>query len=133
MSAIYVAARYDIRERLLHTVVRPLNAAGHRVTSRWISADENSPVLDADDLSTDLAAGITPGTECLDDIRQADVIAIFTDAPSSTGGYHVELGYALGLGRPIVVIGPTPNIFYSLPSITRHTSVTDFLQAYGCE
>jgi hypothetical protein len=60
------------------------------------------------------------------------VVAIFTDPPSSTGGYHVELGYALGLGKPIHVVGPVHNIFYSLPHITRHESVDDFLEAYGC-
>jgi hypothetical protein len=130
MSTVYIAARFDIRDQLLHDVVRPLHAAGHSVTSRWVSADSAEPVLDANDLATDISAGIIPGTECLEDIKQADVVAVFTDAPSSTGGYHVELGYALGLGKRIEIVGPALNVFHALPQITRHATVADFLQAW---
>jgi hypothetical protein len=132
MTAVYVAARFDTRERLLREVVEPLHLAGHEVTSRWLSADSDTPVLNADDLAANLTAGVVPGTECLDDIKRADVVAVFTDAPSTTGGYHVELGYALGLGKPIQVVGPVLNVFHTLPSIIRHASIADFLLAWRC-
>jgi len=68
----------------------------------------------------------------LDDIKRADVVAVFTDAPSSTGGYHVEFGYALGLDKPIEVVGPPLNVFHALTLVTRHATAADFLKAWGC-
>jgi hypothetical protein len=132
MAAVYVAGRFDAREQLLQEVVGPLHLAGHEVTSRWLFAHSNAPVLDAANLAANLTAGVVPGTECLDDIKQADAVAVFTDAPSSTGGYHVELGYALGLGKPIQVVGPVLNLFQTLPSIIRHRTIADFLLAWKC-
>jgi hypothetical protein len=130
MTTVYVAARFDTRDRLLEEVVLPLHAAGHEVTSKWLLAASDEPVLDADDLAKDVSAGVVPGTECLDDIKRADAVVVFTDAPSSTGGYHVEFGYALGLGKRIEVVGPPLNVFHALPSVTRHATVADFLEAW---
>lgn len=132
MTIVYVAARFDTRDQLLRDVVQPLHAAGHEVTSRWLCAASDEPVLDANDLAADLSAGVVPGTECLDDIKRADAVVVFTSAPSSTGGYHVEFGYALGLDKLIEVVGPPLNVFHALPSVTRHVTVADFLKAWGC-
>lgn len=130
MTAIYLAARFDSRERLSREVVPQLRAAGHRVTSSWLAAEADAPVLDAADLALDPSAGIVPGRDCLADIRDADMVAVFTQEPSTTGGYHVEFGYALALGKPIELVGPLLNVFHALPVVVRHQTIADFIQKY---
>ena len=56
-------------------------------------------------------------SEDLEDIRRADVVICFTEEPrsnNSRGGRHVEFGYALGLGKTIVIVGPRENVFYCI-------------------
>lgn len=131
MTAVYLGARFDRRAWLLEHVVGPLHAAGHEVTSRWILYDCGDSVLGAEELAQDLAAGEIPGTECLEDIKRAEAVVILTDAPSSTGGYHVELGYALGLNKSIEVVGPALNVFHSLPTFKRYPTIADFVRAWS--
>lgn len=132
MTTLYLGGRYDRRLWLLQNVVPLLHAAGHEVTSRWVLLDGTNNVLGEDELALDLSVGEVPGTECLEDIKRADAVVILTDAPSSTGGYHVELGYALGLNKPIEVVGPALNVFHSLPTLKRHSTIADFLRVWGC-
>lgn len=131
MTTVYLGARYDRRAWLLEHVVGPLQAAGHEVTSGWILFDNGDSVLGPEELAQDLTAGEIPGSECLKDIERAEAVVILTDAPSSTGGYHVELGYALGLNKPIEIVGPALNVFHSLPTLKRHATITDFVRAWS--
>ena len=39
---------------------------------------------------------------------------VLTGQPSSTGGYHVETGYAIALMKTVGVVGPQRNFFHSL-------------------
>lgn len=131
MTAFYIGARHDRRPWLLRNVAEPLIAAGHEVTSRWLSYnDNNDRLLDTTDLACNPSAGCAPAMISLEDINRASVVVIFTDKLSTTGGYHVELGYALGLRKTIVVVGPRLNVFHSLPQTTVHDSVAAFLQEW---
>lgn len=56
----------------------------------------------------------------LADIVSADVMVFFSENPECAqvrGGRHVEFGYALACGKPIVVCGPRENIFHYLPDV----------------
>jgi 3-deoxy-D-manno-octulosonic-acid transferase len=45
---------------------------------------------------------------------------------AGTGGRHVEFGYALALGKRIVVVGDAPgNVFHRLPQVALVTSVDE--------
>ena len=59
---------------------------------------------------------------------------MFTDISSSTGGFHVEFGYALGKGKSVDIIGPQLNVFYALAGMpnVRHfkTSTEWFIQLH---
>ena len=46
------------------------------------------------------------------DLRRTTIMVVFTDVPTSKGGYMVEFGYALGLHLPVLIVGPYPNIFF---------------------
>lgn len=81
-----------------------LEAMGHIVTSRWIDEDL-SP-------EGDFAGAAAKGLKDIEDIGMAFHVLFFTDVPSTTGGMHVEFGYALARGRTLSIIGPLVNIFH---------------------
>lgn len=106
----YLAARFS-RRLELRGYRNQLDSFGHRVTSRWLDVEEVS----MDELTwtqRDHYAHID-----LDDVRDADCLIVFTEERSLSvpgaerGGRFVEMGYALGLGKPIVIVGPRENIF----------------------
>lgn len=48
----------------------------------------------------------------LDDIHDANCLVMFTKPRSFTGGRHTEFGYALALGKRIILVGPkNENVF----------------------
>lgn len=115
---IYLAAGYtahphmrEIRDRLAEF--------GHTVTSRWIAGDH---------AATSPADGEAFALDDMDDIDAAVCLVCFTHWPSTTGGRHVELGYALGLGHLVILVGPVENIFQTCADLT-YPDVAAFLAA----
>ena len=107
---IYLAARYSRLDEL-NGYRKELEAAGHMVTSRWLNLpgreyETLTPKARRDTASQDYA-----------DIRWSDVVIVFTEpaeAEKSHGGKHVEFGYAIGLQKVVLVVGPVENVFYEL-------------------
>lgn len=119
---VYLCARYG-RVEEMRAVARVLDA--HRVgcCSRWLWTDNEEEAMT-------LPARGAMADECLEDIRAADVVVAFTepaDSPYSRGGRHVELGYALALRKPVVILGPVENIFCALPWVFRCASLDTLL------
>ena len=115
MIGVYLAADYSLKDEL-YILALILEAADLEVTSRWIRA-KNEPIAGLSQERRRECAEIA-----LEDIRAADVFVLVNPgehANSGTGGRHVELGYALGLGKPVVVSGDRTNVFHSLPQV-RH-------------
>lgn len=120
---IYLASRYS-RHDEMRGVRDVLAAMGHEVTSRWIdchtdvmgdhTASFTSEVLNA---SPELCAPL--GEHDLDDLMAADLVASFTCGTGGKGGRHVEYGFALALGKDLVVVGPRENVFHTLIQV-RH-------------
>ncbi len=109
MTSIYLAAPWVNREAM--RVVRDdLVAMGHVVTSRWLDIEDlgQSPV--PDDFEVCREAAIND----FDDIIYADMFLVLTDERPVGAGHHVELGYALALGKHVVVVGPIKSIFHHL-------------------
>lgn len=107
---VYLAGRYD-RRRELEAYAAQL-PGGWYSTARWLTgAHEGS--IDPERLR--LCA-----QEDLEDIRKSDVIVVFTEDPLTTGytsgGRHVETGYAIGMGLPIILVGPVENVFHLIPT-----------------
>lgn len=109
MSTIYLAARFS-RQTEMRAIRDRLEAAGHTVTSRWITGVHDDTT----------EGGLTGATlarfakDDLADIDSAELIVVFSDQPSSKGGMWVELGYAMGRGTPVVIVGPAVNLFCHL-------------------
>jgi hypothetical protein len=120
----FIASHSQIEAKKLRD---QLVKAGHEVTSRWIIEDTKFHMsLNAytDEERTHIAQ--------LDeeDVRKAeDGVILIAEKKGRCvpGGKHVETGIALGLGRPIYVIGRKENIFHWHPKVTIFKDVNEFL------
>lgn len=120
---VYLAAAFRRQDEMRQHAAL-LGAYGYRVTARWLTALEDAP----DDLDGQRTAAI----QCLEDVAAADVVIAFSEPRGSgywTGGRHVELGYALALGKRVFLLGPHENVFHAAPSVERVASLVDVLDA----
>jgi len=121
MLSVYLAARYARRKEML-AIRRVLEAAGHRVTARWVLGLH------------DTAAGMSDQDAALEDLvdlERADVCVSFTEAGDvagrARGGRHVEFGWALARGKRVIVYGPRENVFHHHPRVEVVSSIVDLL------
>jgi nucleoside 2-deoxyribosyltransferase len=102
---VYIAAPYPERAAA-QQVMRRLNEEGIEVTSTWLVQEDK---LEDQYARLDLA-----------DVARADVL-VALNLPgyenAGTGGRHIEFGYALALGKPIVLVGARSNIFHYLDDV----------------
>jgi hypothetical protein len=113
---VYIAAPYPLRDEAV-VVMHALEAAGHIITSRWLKAP--------DELNDEHAR------KDLDDVANAEVLLAMNAAGwenIGTGGRHVELGYALALGKKIVMIGERSNIFHHLRVVFQVTTLEEAVE-----
>ena len=103
MTKIYLASIYERRAEL-QEYMRRIEAAGFKVTSRWL-------MHDFDDSNWAAQAIID-----LEDIQDCDGFIVFTEEKGykGRGGKDFETGYALALGKPIAVVGPVQHQFYCI-------------------
>jgi nucleoside 2-deoxyribosyltransferase len=102
---IYIAAPYPCRNQCIQ-VMKDLEALGHTITSRWLKSPDE---LADEHARKDLA-----------DVAEADVLLALNYAgweDKGTGGRHVEFGYAIALGKRIVLVGLRSNIFHYLSDV----------------
>ena len=116
---IYLAAPYATRPQVKARATE-LTRIGYTVTSRWLNekhAVNDATVGAAPALTDQQAAGAAAGD--LIDIKSADLLVVFTPRAlgyprdcGNSGGRHVETGYALALGKPVLLVGDPENIFH---------------------
>ena len=109
---IYLAASWALKEEL-GKAHDELASMGIEVTSRWLDA----PLADSMKAASikaapDIAANYALAD--LADIDAADAVLVLTHVPSTTGGQHVEFGYAVAKGKRVLVCGPRINVFHAL-------------------
>lgn len=124
----YLAGRYSKREQL-KWLAAELRRMGHTVTARWLETGwVNRP---------DQSSAAPPEYRQkyalidLEDVAGADVVVSLTEGPgeASRGGRHVEFGYALALGKKLVVIGYRENLFHEHPAVEFHTTQFSWLSS----
>lgn len=111
---IYLAARYSRRDQL-RSVADELRRLGHTITSRWLETEwVNRP---SDSCAAPPEYRETYATVDMEDVRAADCVISFTEAPGdgSRGGRHVEFGLAVAWGKRLIVVGHRENLFHHLP------------------
>lgn len=119
---VYVAAPYAAREQVVAAALL-LEERGHHCTSSW---RDGSREIHSGTIGTapDLTLGTVAGHALADltDVASSHALIHLTAAhvaagqpiPTDwlhTGGRHVEVGYALALGLPVIVVGEPENVF----------------------
>ena len=122
---IYLASSYRRRVEL-QGYADDLRACGHTVTSRWLDGSHDS----CDDATPSDEQRASWAREDLDDIRGSDALVLYTDDDSGRGGCMVELGYALGYGLLVFVVGPRANVFCCLPRVEWFATWAEALAYY---
>lgn len=119
MTAVYLAGPYAARERL-KAMAKDLEAMLVEVTASWIDEthDITPGTLDAATDLTDEQVARHAATD-LDDIADADLLVLITAEiagilNATSGGRHVETGYAIASGIPVLVVGEPENVFHRI-------------------
>lgn len=121
---IYIAARYsrkDEAQDLAHDLVD----LGHSIASTWIYQVEDEMLYE----QGPGAAGRFARKD-LTEVAACELLVALSEEESNPwgrGGRHVEFGYALGLKKSIIVIGPKENLFHYLPGITHFATTLEFI------
>lgn len=134
----YLAAPYAARD-IVREYADELRSIGYTITSSWLDEKHeiNSGTTGAA-TSLDDAQVAAHAHQDLIDIHKADVVVLFTAAAfahldggtSTSGGRHVETGYAIALDLPVLVVGEPENVFHRLGASVQlvsdwHAAVLD--------
>lgn len=113
---VFIAGSFLVRPRL-QLVAEKFRGAGHDVVSSWLAEPLDLVTLvRREDLLADwLNQAIA--TQDLIDLYKADALILFTEEPSSSGGYWVELGVAIARGIPVYVAGDRMNVYCYYPQV----------------
>lgn len=119
---VYLAAPWELKQEVQRHA-QTMTDEGFHVTSTW-HAEAPSRAY----------AALKPWDKraCaerdLAQIQDSDALLVFTTGSRTTGGHLVELGYALGRGMPVAVVGhgrdlpydiEWPNVFCFLDPVRR--------------
>lgn len=122
----YIAAPYAAREQIKRYATE-LDQIGYQVTSRWLDEPHDiNPTTTGAALALSDTEANTAARNDLDDIDGSDIFVVITarectglEAQRSTsGGRHVETGYALARGISVIVVGDPENIFHRMQLVT---------------
>ena len=127
--SVYLSAAFS-RQTEMQWVANELQKRGIRVTSRWIVENPH-------------ATRLQRALYDVEDIKIANVLVRYSDAtvdelhvegksmPAKlvTGARHTEMGMALMLGIPTIVIGGPQNVFDFLPQV-KHLHNTEQMLDY---
>lgn len=122
---IYLAHNYDAQKYLADIVVPLLTEFNHVTTSRWIECadDSNTGNREQNALND------------IEDIRRSDFLMFFSDdyMGESGKGKWFELGFAMALGKSVVIIGSTfSSIFLTLGPTNGGFNVVRFDNVHKC-
>lgn len=121
---VYLAARYSRRDELL-SLIPKLKKQGIQVTSSWLRSTGTGKLPDRTAKENRKHA-----IKDFKDIERAHAVMMFSEdpgTPTPRGGRHVELGYALGLGKLVIVIGPHENVFHFHPNVEVYATLDAYL------
>lgn len=147
---IYLAAAYAARDIVRRDVVPQLVAAGHTIGASWliedhaITSETIGAALGEPDSYVDKQV-----EQDFEEVRAADAVVHLTESfmrqlslglrlrgPGvlTTGGRHVECGYALALGKLVVTVGEPENVFARsvtqvVPDIAEAIKTLDLVSA----
>lgn len=114
--SVYLASRHEDRDDIIR-VRKALVKNGIHVTSRWLL---EGGVLKTNIVENEREGSIHVLTNDIEDINIADAVVVFSPKKAfgnSTGGRHVEFGYALGTRKTLILVGFRENVFHWHPNV----------------
>ncbi len=124
---IYLAASNAYAEKV-REVAESIREIGHEVTSHWHDGGPLGGFLVSEQIENYPEKSQAGAFMDLGGILDSDIVTVFTDIPSTTGGFHVEFGVGIGLEKKIVIVGKPVNIFMMIPSVRRVANSAEFLK-----
>lgn len=120
---VYLASSYTRKEELQGYAAQ-LKSAGFEVTSRWLREKHGAHVQ-----QHELTRRFNRETSQKDliDINRSDLFVIFTRPEKERGGMFVEMGWALHMGLPVVIVGLRVNVFCYLPRLKQFDTFEELL------
>ena len=138
---VYLAAPYRRREELRGYRLELLRGSWNArtgqadenkvtVTSRWLDGDH---LLTEEQAASNPDAGRPFAEDDVSDVRSADLLVLFTEAPRDAhrGGMHVEWGLAAALGKMLAIVGPRMNVFHTLEGVKHFDGAGSWPRAVG--
>ncbi len=97
-----------------------LAAAGHLVMPRG---------TEPDCVHLNPWEGENSGLRQVADIDACDLLVAWTFGIGTTSRVDTLVGYALGLGKNVIQLGPITNVIQCLPTVTHYLDVSEVLDA----
>lgn len=105
INKIYIACQNKDKAQELSKI---LETAGFTNVSSWVFGSPDWRVQKTDERKKQIAS------KCLKDVEIADALVAISPEGRCYGGLWVELGYALGLNKLVILVGkPSNTILYS--------------------
>ena len=109
---VYIAGFFDAQQRLRAVRDRLRTITSWRIRARWLDeVASQAPLVTPPSLSDDYRRY---AERDLEDIIDCHLVLVDTLDVTPRGGREVEVGYALGLYIPFIVVGPKRNVFHEL-------------------
>jgi hypothetical protein len=132
--SVYLAAGYGRRAEMRAARDLLESTGRFRVKSRWLdSGTGRSEEGRLGSLNTEPSSYVAFAVEDLEDIRSSELVLSFTDGRPARGGRHTEFGYALALGKRMVLIGPREHVFHSLPGVEVAPDLATWLHSSNAQ
>lgn len=127
---VYLCSRYSRRDQM-RSVREELQRQGHVVTSRWLDTNWEEKDRSGSSSAAPPAYRQEYAVKDLEDVAAADCLIAFTEEPgvSGRGGRHVELGFALALGKRVIVVGRRENLFCHHPCVEFFASQWEMVRS----
>ena len=122
---VYIAGFFDAQRRLRAVRDRLRTITSWFIRARWLDEVASQvPLVTPPSLSDDYRRY---AERDLEDIMNCHLVLVDTLDVTPRGGREVEVGYALGLGIPFIVVGPKRNVFHELHA----GHFADWCEVYG--
>lgn len=114
LPRVYLAARYSRRGELQRYAAQLREMGLAEVPCRWLSEEHDWD-------GNDLARAQRYALDDIEDLERCHAVVVFLEEPGNyrRGGSLVELGMAMASGKSVVLVGPAPNVFCTLPGMPR--------------
>jgi nucleoside 2-deoxyribosyltransferase len=128
---VYIAARIEDREQA-EGIKKELEGHGVEVTAAWIRIEGELKLEEIPDEKVREEERQKRLQMDLDQVKDADALVLYKPLSAhrnTTGGHHVETGYALAFGKPVFLIGTRENIFHWHPLVKEFDTANEVVAA----